>query len=568
MIVPLPGYALDLFLGLSLALSAATLLMTLSVRSVLEFSSFPSLLLFLTFFRLGLNIASVRLILSHGKAGAIIETFGKFVTGDSPIIGFVLFLLLTTINFIVITKGTGRIAEVSARFVLEALPGKQMAIDADVAANVITREEARRFRKQIEDKAEFYGAMDGASKFVRGEAIAALIITFVNICGGLGVAFSSKASVASFLMLAVGDGLVNQIPALLISLSAGLMVTRVSQESLSDLLSQQVKKHPNALIVAGIFLTSLGLIPGMPIFILLPMAALLFWGSFRLAKPKEEISFVSPLEIGLGLNQYQNKTLIENKLGLLNGQIQINLGISLPKIPIRLDSTLGKEKFQIKLKNISYCQEESELEIFFIRLKECIFDNAFQLLKRQDVQVLLEKARAIDAALIDELHTKKITPAILFKILQNLLKEGIGINDTMSIFEILVEQTSLEVDVLLEAVRVRLCRNVIEKLQSGSYLYAITLDPGVEEMVAIASSTKNLLLRPKTIENIEKSINEFLNKAKLQGVRPIILTSTKSRLPLCRLLDRYLPQLPIFSYKEVGDVKVQSLGTISDDTLI
>src|SRR4051812_11581816 len=236
LMVPLPGIMLDMFLALSIGSSLVVLLVALNTTDPLEFSSFPSLLLLLTLFRLALNVCSTRLILSTGQAGAVIESFGKFVIGGNYAVGLVLFMILVGINFIVITKGAGRVAEVAARFTLDAMPGKQMAIDADLSAGLIDEKQAKKRREEISRQADFYGAMDGSSKFVKGDAIAAILITAINIVGGIFIGVIQKGmpigkAAATYTMLTVGDGLVSQVPALITSTAAGLMVTAAGQDN-------------------------------------------------------------------------------------------------------------------------------------------------------------------------------------------------------------------------------------------------------------------------------------------------------------------------------------------------
>jgi flagellar biosynthesis protein FlhA len=246
MVIPLPAEALDFLISLNLSLSLVVLLATLSVRRPLEFSSFPSLLVVTTLFRLALNVSSARLILLNGFAGYVINAFGSFVVGGNVLVGAIVFIILVVIQYIVITRGAERVSEVAARFTLDAMPGKQMAIDADLNAGVIDDAEARRRRQEIQREADFYGAMDGASKFVRGDAIAGMVILAVNIVGGLavGVLMNGMAlqdAVQRYTILTIGDGLVSQIPALLLSTATGLIVTRSSAEgNLGSLMSRQL----------------------------------------------------------------------------------------------------------------------------------------------------------------------------------------------------------------------------------------------------------------------------------------------------------------------------------------
>ena len=277
LIIPIPPWLMDFFLTASIGASMVVLLTVIYIREPSEFSVFPTILLAVTLLRLGLNIASTRLILLDGYAGRVIETFGNFVVGGNYAVGAVIFAILVIINFIVITKGAGRIAEVSARFTLDAMPGKQMAIDADLNAGLIDEQSARNRREAIAKEADFYGAMDGASKFVRGDAIAGLLITAVNVIGGIMIGILQRdmnvsESLSVYTLLSIGDGLVSQIPALIVSLAAGILVTRSSGESdLSEHMRRQLTNYPRALMMAGALLGIMSLLPGMPFF---PFAAL------------------------------------------------------------------------------------------------------------------------------------------------------------------------------------------------------------------------------------------------------------------------------------------------------
>ena len=256
LVTPLPPVVLDLLLAMNIAGSLLLLLVTMNSRSSVELTTFPTILLIATLLRLGLNVASTRLILTGGEAGAIISAFGNYVAGDDLTVGFIVFLILIIIQFVVITKGSGRISEVAARFVLDAMPGKQMAIDADLNSGLIDQDEARTRRESIATEAEFYGAMDGASKFVRGDAIAGLIITILNLVGGIAIGSLQGLTVADagqrFSKLTIGDGLVSQIPALFVSTAAAMIVTKASStQSLGHNLVKQVGGRPRATLIAA-----------------------------------------------------------------------------------------------------------------------------------------------------------------------------------------------------------------------------------------------------------------------------------------------------------------------------
>lgn len=270
MIVPLPSFLIDYLLVLNITAGVLTLLAAMFVQKPLDFSIFPAYLLIATLFRLALNIAVTRNVLLHGYAGKVVEAFGHIVVGGSVVVGFVIFLILITIQFVVITNGAGRVAEVAARFTLDAMPGKQMAIDADLAAGVLTDEEARIRRREISGEADFYGAMDGSSKFVKGDAIAAIVIVVVNMVGGIIIGIMQKGmsitdALSTYTLLTIGDGLVSQIPALLLSMSAGLIVTRAATDSdLGTDIFTQFTRYRRVLLIGGGAIVALGLMPGLP----------------------------------------------------------------------------------------------------------------------------------------------------------------------------------------------------------------------------------------------------------------------------------------------------------------
>src|ERR1700677_777084 len=280
LVLPLPTWMIDALLSLSIASAVLIIMLISSIKKPTDFSVFPTLLLFVTLFRLGLNIATTRAILTQGDAGNLITAFGQFVVQGNFVVGIVIFIILTIINFVVITKGAGRVAEVSARFTLDAMPGKQMSIDADLNAGIISEREARDRRKAIEKEADFYGAMDGASKFVRGDAMAGVLITGINLIGGfvigiMQMGLSADESVQRFSLLSVGDGLVSQIPALLISTAAGILVTRSGSEAgLGEDFMRQMLSNRRVVPTTGVMLWCMMLVPGFPKFVLLVMGGI------------------------------------------------------------------------------------------------------------------------------------------------------------------------------------------------------------------------------------------------------------------------------------------------------
>lgn len=293
LVIPFPPWLLSILIIINISLALIVLLTTMNMQEALQFSIFPSLLLLLTLFRLGLNVSTTRSILSHGEGGKVVETFGNFVVGGNVLVGLVVFIILIIIQFIVITKGAERVSEVAARFTLDAMPGKQMSIDADLNAGMITEQEAKHRREKVAREADFYGAMDGASKFVKGDAIAGIIIVMINIIFGIVIGMlqqgmSIQEAASHFTMLTVGDGIVSQIPALLISTATGIVVTRAASEgNLGHDITGKLFAYPKLLYVAAATIMLLGIFT--PIGILLTvLAGLLAFGAYTLSKSGKE----------------------------------------------------------------------------------------------------------------------------------------------------------------------------------------------------------------------------------------------------------------------------------------
>jgi flagellar biosynthesis protein FlhA len=383
MVIPLPTFLLDMLLSMDLCLALIILLVTMYNREALEFTVFPSLLLVVTLFRLALNIAATRLILGQGYAGKVIEVFGTFVTAGNPVVGFIIFIIIMVVQFIVITKGAGRIAEVAARFTLDAMPGKQMAIDADLNSGLINEEQARARRSKISREADFYGAMDGASKFVRGDAVAAIIITIVNIIGGFVVGIWQQGltfqdSLLTFTRLTIGDGLVTQLPALMISTGTGMLVSRAaSMSNLGEEISTQIFAYPKTLAIASAVMVAFVFIPGfskIPFILLAIGAASMAYSGYirqkeekrKAIEPKpvvkgeekvEDYLHVDPmeLEIGYGLiplvDVKQGGDLLD-RITMVRRQLAGELGIVIPPIRIRDNIQLKPNEYRLKIRTI------------------------------------------------------------------------------------------------------------------------------------------------------------------------------------------------------------------------
>jgi flagellar biosynthesis protein FlhA len=399
LVLPVPPFLLDILLTMSISFSMLILMATVYVDSPLKISSFPSLLLLATLFRLSLNVASTRRILLHGHegqdaAGHVIQSFGQFVVGGSYVVGTIVFLVLVIINFIVITKGTERISEVAARFTLDAMPGKQMSIDADLNSGLIDEKEAQRRREEIEREADFYGAMDGATKFIRGDATAAIIITFINMIGGIIIGMVQKgmdfqSALQNFTILTIGDGLVSQIPALITSTAAGLMVTRAASETnLGKEIFTQLTSIPKALWMASGAVFTMGIVPGMPTLPFLILSAILGFSGYIMyltlkerektekeEKAKEVIkqleeeqpeSYISPpevltFEIGYRLiklvDESQGGELIK-RIKNLRKQLSKELGLIVPPVHIKDNLELKPNEYRILIKGVEVARYE------------------------------------------------------------------------------------------------------------------------------------------------------------------------------------------------------------------
>jgi len=404
MIVPVHPFILDLLLAFSLATSVMIMLVALYSKKPLDFSTFPSVLLISTLFRLALNVASTRNILIHGSsdgtaaAGELIKSFGEFVVEGNFVVGIIVFIILVIINFMVVTKGAGRVAEVAARFTLDAMPGKQMAIDADLNAGLINDVEAKRRRKEVAEEADFYGSMDGASKFVRGDAVAGILITAVNIVGGIiigvaqnGMDFATAAQ--TFTLLTVGDGLVTQIPALIISTAAGIIVTRsTNDENIGTQVSKQFKVHPKAIYISAAVLVFFGLIPGLPKLPFFMMGGALAYVAYKIdqsnaneviaekAKATEVTKKANPqnleellnmelveLEVGYGLvhlvDTEQNGDLLE-RITHMRKIFALDWGVIIPSVKIKDNLELKPGGYSVKIKGVQVAKGELMSDYF------------------------------------------------------------------------------------------------------------------------------------------------------------------------------------------------------------
>jgi len=395
LLIRMPTPLLDMLLACSISLAVAVLIITMFSKEALELSAFPSLLLFVTLFRLSLNVASTRLILLQGNAGEIIQTFGNFVAGGSFVVGLVIFLIIFIIQFIVVTKGAERISEVSARFTLDAMPGKQMAIDADLNAGTITDAQANERRAKIVKESEFYGAMDGASKFIRGDAKAGIIITAINIIGGIAIGYSHGMTVGNaiktYSILSIGDGLVSQIPSMIICISSGFLVTKISsRHSVGQDLSRQFLKTSQPLMIASFVIATMALVPGLPPIPFLLLAAGAALTGRMVAKsekgrekkseipsqkakadkqPVEDLLDVDKISVQVGVRLIslvdpRKDSTIFDRIGALRRKFAQQLGIIMPLVRLRDNINLKPSTYEIRLFDHTVAQGQLEPNMF------------------------------------------------------------------------------------------------------------------------------------------------------------------------------------------------------------
>lgn len=491
MVVPVSVHVVDVLLIINISLAMTILLVSMSTQEALDFSIFPSLLLITTVFRIALNISTTRNILIHADGGKVVATFGGFVAGGNVVVGFVVFLILVVVQFIVITKGAERVAEVGARFTLDAMPGKQMSIDADLNAGMINEAQAKERRKKIEREADFYGAMDGASKFVKGDAIASIVILIINLLGGLVIGmiyhgFSIQESANLFTKLSIGDGLVSQIPALLISTASGLIVTRSNSEgNLASDLTGQLFQNPKLLYIVAGTIAILGIATPIGVLVTFPIAILLVVGGYRLQKnlnkkqveeeqaeeqqqieevrsPESVISLlqVDPIEFEFGyglipLADMQQGGDLLDRIILIRRQCALELGIVVPVIRIRDNIQLKPNEYVIKIKGNTVARGELLLN-HYLAMSPGFDDESISGIET------VEPAFGLPAIWIDEAmkeraelsgYTVVDPPSVVATHLTEIIKrhahELIGRQETKSLIENVKEAYPALVDELI-----------------------------------------------------------------------------------------------------------------------
>ncbi|MBI5832271.1 MAG: FHIPEP family type III secretion protein [Armatimonadetes bacterium] len=654
LVVPMPTPVIDLLLAFNLALSLSILLVTAYLKDPIEFSVFPSLLLVLALFRVALSISLMRAILATANAGSVVAAFGQLLLGGNYVIGFVLYLTLVLVQFLVVTGGTSRIAEVVARFTLDAMPGKQMSIDADLNAGVITDEQARMRRIKVSAEADFYGAMDGASKFVKGDGMAAMAVTAVNLMGGLVIGMvqmgmDAKTALGTYALLTVGQGLAVQIPSLLMSAAAGLIVTRAASDSnLSDDFMKQLQNQPDAFVAAAVACGALGLVPGMPKVPMFLLAGLVGMAGYRLTviRDKAEADAALPpppepdrpldmkdhlpletleLELGYGLVPMAIKAdggMLLDRITGLRRQIAEDLGLIVPAIRVRDNLTLPPNKYLLRMRGVNIAEGEilprfymamnggnvrdalegehvndptfglpavwimpeqkgdaerrgyivvDATSVCITHLGEAVRQHASELLTRQEIAELLEVAKREHPAIVDDLVPDVVSKSVLQSVLQNLLDERVPVRDMVSVLEALGEAATRtsSLDQMTEHVRRRLARVIIDPMLAAGELPALVLDPMLERRltdgIVETSFGGQVQAAPSLMQGFIEGLSRQLDAIAGDGHSPVLVCSGRLRLPLRRIMKKFLARLVLLSYDEIAETnaRLRTLGLVT-----
>ena len=662
MVLPLPPVALDLLFTFNIALALMVMMVSAQMVKPLDFAALPSVLLVTTLLRLSLNVASTRVVLLQGHtgpgaAGQVIESFGHFLIGGNFAVGLIVFAILVVINFIVVTKGAERIAEVGARFTLDAMPGKQMAIDADLNAGLINESEARKRRLEVGEEADFFGSMDGASKYVRGDAVAGLLILFITIVGGFAIGMlmhgmGAAQAAETYVLLAVGDALVAQVPALLISVAAAMVISRVgSEQDIGSQIRSQVFDSPKALTITAAIVGALGLIPGMPNFVFLLIATGLGAMAYTLAKRKQrealapkrkqadpELNLANAeaswddltpvdtlgLEVGLRLIVLVDKSRQGDLLGRIKGvrkKFAQDVGFLPPPVHIRDNLELRPGSYRVTLRGAVIGEgdaypgqllainpggavqqlpgiktidpafglpavwiEESHREaaqmagftvvdcatVVATHLSHLMQVNAAKLLGRVETQQLIEHVTKLAPHLIEDVIPKMVGIAVVQKVLQLLLEEGVHIRDMRSIVECLAEcaGTVTEPAELARRIRVHLAPAIVHQIYGPTReLDVIALEPELERLVTQAlNSPHGASLDPGVADTLSRSAADTAKRQEDLGVPACLLVPDLIRAPMARLLRRAAPRLKVLAHSEIPDTHSIRIGSIIGST--
>ena len=614
MIVPLPNWAIDILVAVNISGGILLLLLAIYISSPLEFSVFPSVLLISTLFRLALSIATTRMILLHGEAGHIIQTFGDMVAGGNLVVGLVVFLIITVVQFIVIAKGSERVAEVAARFSLDAMPGKQMSIDSDLRSGLIDKDEARRRRRMLENESKLNGSLDGAMKFVKGDAIAGIIIIIINLLGGLTIGVLQQDMTLSdatvkYSILTIGDGMVSQIPALLGAMSAGLLVTRTTDDEhdkhLGDAIGRQLTAKPRVLLMGGGLCVLFSAVPGFPTVVFMALGLAFFAAGFmltpslraqweKLAQPtlsavmrrsptapvlmSAEAVQVRPtvpllLEVPVGrLDAQESHSLLAGLEGVLD-HFQLNLGMRLPRIDVH--AMRPDEDKPAVWRLLAYevpiaegeLQQEDTVPSLVNEVRESLRRHVNLFMGTQEANLLLTRA-AIDLPDVVKETLRALPLARVAEILRRLVEEEVAIRNLRDILETLADTAQREKDVyaLTELTRIGLKRQISHRYAPDGHLRAVLLEPALEEMLRNAirhnSGAQQLALDPLEMSRL---MTRFRNV--VQVFKPAaIVTAVDIRRHVRKLIEQDCFDIPVLSYHELlPSLQLEALHRVSTE---
>ncbi|KVK75943.1 hypersensitivity response secretion protein hrcV [Burkholderia cepacia] len=613
MILPLPTPLIDTLLGLNITISVVLLMVTMYVPNSISMSSFPSLLLFTTLFRLSLNIASTKSILLHADAGHIIESFGELVVGGNLVVGLVVFLIITTVQFIVIAKGSERVAEVGARFTLDAMPGKQMSIDADLRGGNLSADDARRKRAQLAIESQLHGGMDGAMKFVKGDAIAGLVITMVNIFAGIVIGVTYHRMTAGdaanrFAILSIGDAMVSQIASLLISVAAGVMITRVANEaeemtsSLGIEIGRQLVSNVRALFAASALLACFALVPGFPALLFVALAAAVGGGGYVLWKRErargaedkarmpaarrkgakgdapaisgDAPDFASPLSVRMSaeLAAALDAAVLDTAIDAERKRLVESLGLPFPGIAMWQSASLDGMRYEVLVHDVPMLSGEltdgdgRELTLAR-RAVEPLHARAHLFVGMQEAQWILEQVGADYPGLVAEVQ-KTLPAQRIADVLRRLLEERVPVRNIKAILESLIVWGPKEKDLLMltEYVRGDLGPYLAHRATAGTgRLPAVMLDAAVEQLIRQsikATPAGNFLtLAPEQAAKLVAQVEQIVGDAPREPVA--LVTSMDIRRYCRRMIEARVDWLQVYSFQELsGHVELQPLGRV------
>jgi len=596
LIVPLPRPVLDVLLTLNIGLAVALLMAAVFSPRPLSFASFPMLLVITTLFRVGLEVSATRLILADGDAGDVVRAFGSSVVGANLVVGLVVFAVITLVQLIVVARGAERVAEVSARFALDAMPGKQMAIDAELRTGAIDAETARRRRTELERESQLYGAMDGAMRFVKGDAIAAIVIVVINLIGGLVIGIGQQgmtagAAVAKYSLLSVGGGLVAQIPSLLVAVAAGLLVTRVAStgdRALGEDLPVQLGSQPRVLAGTSLLLVALGLVPGLPAtpFVLLGVLAAAFALLAARATPRAASSAIDEpgaeaargprlalrLSPALHARLAARPAALHAALATVRAELTAKTGVPLAPMAVMRDAALSDAEaaLAIDATPVAWLTADS-VDGLAAKLPAVLTPILPELLGVDRVAALVERAAATAPVLVREVVPRSVSLPVLAEVLRGLVREHVPIDDLAAVLEAIALApapsggfTARDVPALVEHLRGALRRQISARWAPRGQLAVYTIDAMIEDAVRSAVDRRDgvviLALEPAIAQDIVAAVKTRLGDVAASAV---ILTSGDVRRHLRSLLEPELPGVAVLAAHELAPgTSIKTAGRI------